>query len=243
MTSSSIHPTALVGPHAELAADCTLHPYAIVGAHTILGPGCVVHPFAVVGGPAQDRRTDPDAPFRLVCGAGNVFREGVTVSRGTDHGGGTTRLGDRNLLMAQAHIGHDSVLGDDNTLANGVSLAGHVVIGDRVNLGGHAAVHQFARIGDLAFVAANAMVSRDVPPYCLAAGDRATIRGLNLTGLQRAGFDADTIAALKRALRAILAPGVRREAAEAHRDHPVEAVRRLARFCLESERGISRRGR
>jgi UDP-N-acetylglucosamine acyltransferase len=121
-----------------------------------------------------------------VCGPENVFREHVTVSRGSLHGGGETRLGAGNLLMAGVHIGHDCRLGDGNTLANNVSLAGHVEVGDRVGIGGHAAVHQFVRLGTLCFVAANAMVAQDVPPGCLAAGDRARLHGLNVTGLRRA---------------------------------------------------------
>ncbi len=238
-----IHPTAMVGAGARVGAGCVLHAYAIIGPHTTLGPRCVVHPFAVVGGPAQDRRTDPDAPFRLVCGADNVFREGVTISRGTAHGGGLTRLGDGNLLMAQAHVGHDGRLGDGVTLANGVSLAGHVEVDDGVTFGGHAAVHQFARIGRLAFVAANAMVSRDVPPFCLAAGDRARLLGLNVTGLRRAGIDAAGRAALKTAYRALLLQPGRAEAARrlASSDDPNVAA--LAAFVAASGRGVTRAGR
>lgn len=242
--SAEIHPSARLGPGvvigalAVVGADCVLHPYAIVGPHTRLGPRCVLHPFAVVGGPAQDRRTDPDAPHRLVCGAGNVFREGVTVSRGTAHGGGLTRLGDDNLLMAQAHVGHDCQIGDGNTLANGVSLAGHVVVEGRVTFGGHAAVHQFARIGELAFVAANAMVSQDVPPYCMAVGDRARLCGLNTTGLRRAGVPAATRAALKSAYRAVARGD--REALAALAASPIPEVAHLAAFSAPSDRGTMR---
>lgn len=194
-------PGAVVGPEAELQADCVLGPYAVVGPRTTLGPRCRLHAFAVVGGDAQDRRTPPDAPTRLVCGAENVFREHVTVSRGSLHGVGLTRLGAGNLLMAGVHVGHDCHLGDGITLANNVSLAGHVHVGDRVGIGGHAAVHQFVRLGTLSFIAANAMVSQDVPPGCLAAGDRARLYGLNVTGLRRAGVPAEVRRAWHSAFR------------------------------------------
>ncbi len=238
-----VHPTALVGGGARVGAGCVLHAYAVVGPHTTLGPRCVVHSFAVVGGPAQDRRTDPDAPFRLECGPDNVFREGVTVSRGTAHGGGLTRLGAGNLLMAQAHVGHDSRVGDGVTLANGVSLAGHVEVDDQVTFGGHAAVHQFARVGRLAFVAANAMVSRDVPPFCLAAGDRARLLGLNVTGLRRAGIGAAGRAALKAAYRALLLQPGRAEAAARLTADGDPNVAALAAFVAASPRGVTRAGR
>lgn len=259
---SAIHPTAVVDPSARIATDVRIGPGAVIGAaavlgagcrvdahgivgpHTTLGPRCHVFAFAVVGAAAQDRRTAPDDAHRLECGAENIFREGVTVSRGTEHGGGLTRLGDGNLLMTHSHVGHDCLLGDHNTLANGVSLAGHVEVGNRVTFGGHAAVHQFARIGDLALVAANAMVSRDVPPYCIAAGDRATARGLNSTGLRRAGLDADTRLALKRAFREIMRgagdSGGRRAAARALQASSVPEVRALATFVLAAKRGVVR---
>lgn len=242
--SAQVHPEAHIGPgavvgrEAVVEAGCHLAPYAVVGPFTHLGPRCQLHAFAVVGGPAQDRRTPPEAPYRLICGADNIFREGVTVSRGSAAGSGLTRIGQGNLLMAHSHVGHDCTVGDGNVLANGVSLAGHVEVGDRAVLGGHAAVHQFARIGDLALLAANAMVSRDVPPYCLAAGDRATLRGLNRVGLERAGYDAAARLSLHRAFRQLFRTvGGRRSAAELL-DHPEPAVRALAAFVQGGTRGV-----
>lgn len=237
---ASVHPTAVVGPECVLAAGCVLGPYAIVEARTALGPDCIVHSFAVIGAAPQDRRERAQSPGRLVCGADNVFREGVTISRGTEHGGGSTRIGAGNLFMAHSHVGHDSSIGDHCTLANGVSLAGHVDLGDRVSIGGHAAVHQFARIGRLAFIAANAMVSKDVPPFCMAAGDRARLVGLNSTGLRRAAFSAELRSALKGAYRRLLQGTCRSKEANGPLESTVAEVRELARFIRESERGITR---
>jgi len=239
-------PGAVVGPEAELHADCVLGPYAVVGPRTTLGPRCRLHAFAVVGGDAQDRRTPPDAATRLVCGAENVFREHVTVSRGSLHGDGLTRMGAGNLLMAGVHVGHDCHLGDGITLANNVSLAGHVEIGDRVGIGGHAAVHQFVRLGALSFIAANAMVSQDVPPGCLAAGDRARLYGLNVTGLRRAGLPADVRRAWHSAFRWLCTSpprGVDDEAAAARNELELRIYPQVAEFIdfvRSSSRGICR---
>ena len=236
-----LSPGCVVGERAVVGPGCVLHAYAIVGPDTELGHGCQIHPFAVIGGDAQDRRTPPGAG-RLICGAENIFREHVTVSRGSSHGGGVTRLGSGNLLMAGAHVGHDCQLGDGITLANNVSLAGHVSIGDRVGLGGHAAVHQFARIGELAFIAANAMVSQDVPPYCLAAGDHARLYGLNITGLRRAGFDADLRRTLARVFKALYAGRRPPDAPHAPEltDLPdLTEVRQMVEFRTGSMRGIT----
>lgn len=241
--SAHVAPGAVVGAYSEVGAACVLHPYAMVGPYTRLDARCVVHPFAVVGGAPQDRRTPEDTPTRLECGPGNVFRENATVSRGTPHGGGVTRLGAENLLMAGAHVAHDAQLGAENVLANGVSLAGHVEVGDRVTFGGHAAVHQFVRIGALALIAANCMVTLDVPPYTLVAGDRARVLGLNVVGLRRHGLDAPTRLALKRALRALDAPGRRDEVLERLGHAPEAAVRDLAAFILGVKRGLTPRGR
>lgn len=238
--TAQVSPAAVVGPHSSIGAECVIHPYAVVGPHTSLGAGCVVYPFAVIGGPPQDRRTPPDATTRLVCGDANTFREHSTVSRGTPHGGGETRLGAENLLMTGAHVGHDARLGDGCVLANGVSLAGHVEVGDRVTFGGHAGVHQFVRVGALALVAANSMVTLDVPPYSLAAGDRARVLGLNVVGLRRAGVDAAARMSLKRALRSAYA-------GEAHLlapadDHEAPEVAHLRTFLATRRRGLTPRG-
>ena len=245
--TAAIDPSAIIGHGAAVGAHSTggpgtrLENYAVVGAYTHLGARNHVHSFAVVGGPAQDRRTAWDAPFTLVCGDDNVFREGVTVSRGSEDGDGETRIGSHALLMAHSHVAHDCRLGDHITLANGVSLAGHVSLGDRVTVGGHAAVHQFCRVGTLAFIAANSMVSQDVPPYCLAAGDRATLRGLNTTGLRRANIDADTRRALSVAFRRHLRDArADVEALRALQDAPHEVVRRFVEFLGEGDRGIMR---
>ena len=241
--TAQVSPAAVVGPESVVGEGCVVHPYAVVGPRTVLGAGCVVYPFAVVGGPPQDRRTPPDAPTRLVCGDGNIFREHSTVSRGTLHGGTETRIGRDNLLMTGAHIGHDALMGDGCVLANGVSLAGHVEIGDRVTFGGHAGVHQFVRVGTLALVAANCMVTLDVPPYALVAGDRARVLGLNTVGLRRAGLSAQARLSLKRALRAAYAP-TPTAGVEAPEDaHLTPEVMLLRAFLDARRRGLTPRGR
>lgn len=253
MATEHIHETATIGPdvrigpgviigaHSVIGRGTILDPYAVIGPYTTLGARTHVFSFAVIGGPAQDRRTPADASHRLECGQDNVFREGVTVSRGTEHGGGVTRIGDNNLLMAHCHVGHDCQIGHRNTIANGVSLGGHVVMADGAVIGGHAAVHQFARIGSLAFVAANAMVSLDVPPYCMAAGDRARLVGLNTTGLKRAEVPHEVRRAIKSAFRALFMAdiGSRSERAQAAARGAIPEVAALARFVLESTRGVT----
>ncbi len=237
--STTIGPGAIIGEGAVLGAGCRIDPYAIIGPWTELGEYNHVHSFAVIGGAAQDRRTQVDEAHRLQIGEHNVFREGVTVSRGTEHGGGMTVIGNENLFMTGSHVGHDCAIGHHNTIANQVSLAGHVVLGTRCTIGGHAAVHQFCRIGDLALVAANAMVSLDVPPFCIAAGDRATLRGLNSTGLKRASMDPELRKELARAFKALFRGGVGRlQRAQMLSDHNCAEVQALASFVLQSERGV-----
>jgi UDP-N-acetylglucosamine acyltransferase len=241
-----IGPFAVVGPEVELGAGVELMPHAVVLGPTVLGPGCRVFPHAVLGCEPQDLKFGGGAT-RLVVGARNTFREGCTVHRGTDAAGlGETRLGDDNLLMAQSHIAHDVVLGDGCVLANSAAVAGHAQLGDGVILGGLVGIHQRARLGRLAFAAAGAMVSQDVPPFCMAQGDRARLVGLNLVGLRRAGMDRELIGLLKRAwqllgdrsqprveiLEAVLA--LAPERAELHE---------LVDFVAGSKRGLCRPGR
>src|ERR1019366_5840119 len=211
-----IHPTAVVDPRAELAADVTVGPYAIVEpgvvladrcelhAHavvrgpTTLGPRCVVHPFAVVGGEPQAKK-HAGGPARLVCGEGNVFREHVTVHGGTE--GRTTRVGAGNLFMVGAHVAHDVTVGSGCVFANSTQLAGHATMGDGVTFGGLSGVAQFVRVGEGAFVAAMTACERDVPPFVVVQGNRARVRGVNVVGLRRRGVPEESLRALSKAVR------------------------------------------
>jgi len=215
-----IHPTAVVSPRAKLAVDVAVGPLCVVGDDVEIGPRCrllascmvlgptrmgednVVHPYAVLGGDPQDR-SHAGAATRLEIGARNVFREHVTVHRGTVKDRGTTLLGSDGLFMAGAHIAHDTVIGDGVTLANGTLLGGHVVVGDRVTTGGRAAIAPFVRIGEGAFIAAGAMVEIDVPPFVIVAGDRARVRALNRVGLRRQGVPDGSRRALAAAFRTL----------------------------------------
>ena len=196
----SIHPTAIVAPDATIGAGCIIHPYAIIGPRTHLGEGCEVHAFAHIGSTPQVREND-GLDGSLVIGARNRFFEGCTVSLGRAQFGGITRIGDDNLLMAYSHVGHDCALGCGITIANHTSLAGHVELEDHVNIGGYVGIHQFVRIGCHAFLAANSMVSQDVLPFGIAAGDRARLIGFNRKGLARAAFSSTEAKAIQRAYR------------------------------------------
>ena len=212
--SSAVHPTAVLQGRVRLADGCTVGPLAVLCGPVSLGRDCAVdalavvagpaafaagnriHPFAVLGGPPQDRKYAGERT-RLVVGAGNVFREHVTVHRGTRNGGGTTRIGGNCLFMAGVHVAHDCRIGDGVQIANGVSLGGHVTVESHAIIGGHAAVAPFVRVGHGAMVAGGAMVDRDVPPDCIVRGDRAAVVSLNVVGLRRRGVPARSIAALR----------------------------------------------
>lgn len=243
--SALVHPTALVAPDVELGAGVVVGPFAVIEAGVVVGAGTrvdahailrsgatlgarnVVHPFAVLGGDPQER-TYAGEPTRLVVGDGNVFREHVTVHRGSVKGGGLTRVGSGSLFMAGVHVAHDCVLGDRLELANGTLLGGHVVLGDFVVIGGGVAVAPFIRVGARAFVAAGAMVEADVPPFVIAAGDRARVRALNKVGLARSGVPEASQRALERAFRAVFrGDAPRRVAAAALGDDPDPFVREL----------------
>jgi UDP-N-acetylglucosamine acyltransferase len=210
-----IHSLAIVEPGAELGSDvevgpfCHVHPgarigdrtrllsHVVVGSHTTIGSDNQVHPGAVIGGAPQDK-TYRGEPTTLVVGNQNVIRESVTISRGTTKGGGRTVIGDRNMLMACSHIGHDCRIGNDIIMANAVLIAGHVEVGDRSVLAGAVACHHFARIGRMAYIGGMSRVVHDVPPFTKVAGERVRVRALNLVGLQRAGVPEPEIDELKR---------------------------------------------
>ena len=190
--SADIGPYCIIGPHVEIEADCELHGHVIVQGHTHIGRGNRIFHHSAIGNPPQDIKYAGE-PTAVEIGEGNIIREFVTVNCGTIHGGGTTRIGSGCFIMAYCHIAHDCVLENNVIMANCATLAGHVHIAERVNFGGLAAVHQFARIGRLAFIGGGAMVRRDVPPFVIARGDRARIVGLNRVGLERNGFSPDRI--------------------------------------------------
>ncbi|HEY1962205.1 MAG TPA: acyl-ACP--UDP-N-acetylglucosamine O-acyltransferase [Rhizomicrobium sp.] len=249
----AVHPTAIVEDGATLAADVEVGPWCLVRngtrlaegvrllSHVVIaenveiGPRTVVYPQAVLGGEAQIRNAAaPEA--RLIIGADNVIREGVTISAGSRKGGGVTRIGDRNYFMALSHAGHDCQIGNDVTLSNGVQLGGHVEVGDGVILGGLAAAQQFSRIGQYAFISGLSGVSADVIPYGMALGLHVRLGGLNLIGLKRRGIARLNIHALRSAFRAIFLDESEtlheraRQAAETWRE--VSEVQHITGFIL-----------
>jgi UDP-N-acetylglucosamine acyltransferase len=207
-----ISPHAVVDKNAEIADDVEIGPFCVIGPDVKIGPGCrllnsvtilgdttigrdnVFFPNTVVGGAPQDKKYK-GARTKLTVGNGNVFREAVTVHLGTEKGGGLTTVGDNNLLMVNAHIGHDAHIGSNCVLANNVMIAGHVLIGDHVAMMGGAAVHHYCLIGEFAYVGAYSRVHHDVPPYCKVDG-ADLVRGLNTVGIRRAGFTEDQIKGL-----------------------------------------------
>ena len=210
--ATSIHPTAIVQPGAELGADCEIMAHAIVTRHATLGDRVVVHPFAVIGGDPQYLKFDRASPARVRVGAGTVLREHVTINRSI-HADQATVVGSQCFLMASSHVAHDCVVGDHVVLANAALLAGHVAVGDHVFLGGGAAVHQFCRIGEGVMVAGHASLTRDVPPFTMVA-ERDDVIGFNLVGLKRRGVARVAVAELKRAFQEVyFTPGSIREVA------------------------------
>ncbi len=253
-----IHPTAVIAAGAELASDVEVGPYAVIGPHVRIGPGSWLGPhavvegrttlgartrvfqFASVGAPPQDLKYRGE-PSTLELGDDNTIREYVTLQPGTTGGGLVTRIGSGCLFMASAHVGHDCRVGDHVILANGAALGGHVVVEDYAIVGALAGVHQFVRIGESALCAAGAMVSLDVPPFCIAAGDRARLYGLNTVGLRRRGISRESRAALKHAYR-LLFQGEQswRRRIDAVRGElgGVPEVARLLAFLGGSQRGV-----
>ncbi len=197
-----VGPFAIIGANVEIGPRCRIGPHSIVTGHTKLGAGNQVFQFASIGDAPQDKKYAGE-PTRLEIGERNVFREFVTVNRGTTHDEGVTRIGSDNLFMAYTHIAHDCRVGNHVVMANVATLAGHVEIGDHVIMGGLSAVHQFCKIGAHAFIANNAAVTRDVPPYVMAVGQPAEPHSVNATGLSRRGFTPEQVRNVKSAFRVL----------------------------------------
>lgn len=239
---TTIHPTAIVEPGAQLGADCEIMAHAIVTKHCVLGDRVVVHPFAVIGGDPQYLKFDRALATGVRVGAGTVFREHVTVNRSIQAGHFTT-VGENCFLMATSHVAHDCAVGNHVVLANAALLAGHVSVGDHTFFGGGSAIHQFCRLGESVMVAGHASITRDVPHYVMVA-ERDDVIGFNVVGLRRRGFSRAAIGELKAAFQAVFfTPGNIREVAAATLaagGYASAEARRFLEFFAAGKRSFAR---
>lgn len=220
-----IHPTAIIDPKAELAADVQVGPYSVIGPDVVIGAGSVIGPHVVINGPTsigagnrifqfasvgeecQDKKYKGE-PTRLEIGDNNVIRESVTIHRGTIQDNSITRIGNDNLLMAYVHVAHDCMVGSNCILANNASLAGHVHVGDGVILGGFSGVHQFCKIGSFAMSSMFSAINMDVPAFVMVQGYPARARGMNYEGMKRRGYSKELISELRSAYRTLYRSGL-----------------------------------
>ena len=255
-----IHPSALIDPAAKLGHNVSVGAFSVIGADVEIGDNTWIGPHVVIEGPTRigrDNRiwqfaslgTAPqDKKFHgenslLEIGDRNVIREFVTFNRGTEDGGGVTRVGNDNWLMAYVHLAHDCIVGNNVIFANAASLAGHVIVDDWVILGGFTLVHQFCQIGAHAFTSMGSIINRDVPPYVTVAGSFAEPKGINSEGLRRRGFGSDRILSIKRAYRTLYKSGLplaeaREFLARAASDAP--DVKLMLDFIERSQRSLVR---
>jgi len=253
---SNIHPTAIIEDGAIIGNNVTIGAYSCISAKATIGDGTAIashvvidgkttigknnqiFSHAVVGSIPQDLKFDGE-DVELIIGDNNKIREFTLINPGTKGGGGITRIGSGNLLMGYVHLGHDVIMGDGCILANGATLAGHVELGNRVVIGGLTPIHQFVHIGDFAMIAGASALSQDIPPFCLAEGNRATLRGLNLTGLRR-HISRDEINELKIAYKKLFEQGqpLQEVANELLDSSEFDRVKELCEFVITSKRGI-----
>ncbi len=253
---NNIHPTAIIeagakigenvsiGAYSYISKDvkignnCEIATHTIIEGDTTIGDGNKIFSHAVIGSIPQDLKYVGEK-VKLIIGNNNKIREFTLINPGTKGGGSITKIGDNNLLMGYVHIAHDVIIGNNCILANAATLAGHVELGDGVVVGGLTPIHQFVKIGDLAMIAGASALSQDVPPYCLVEGNRAKLRGLNLTGLRR-HIDIKDINELKKAYKELFNNN------RAFKDVAIELanssntyIKNLANFILNSKRGIA----
>lgn len=255
-----IHPTAIIDAKAKLGAGVTVGAYSVIGPEVEIGDGTSIGPHVVISGPTRIGRDNQIFQFASVgerpqhkafrgevtyleIGDRNVFREYVTLNRGSSAGTGVTRIGNDNFVMAYAHVAHDCEVGNHVILANAATLGGHVVVGDYAVLGGLSAVHQFCRVGTFSMTAGGTMVFKDIPPYVMTSGYGAEPHGLNTRGLKRRDFSDESIAELRRAYKILYKSGLLLDEAiqqleELSKTAPPVAA--LVAFLKVSERGIVR---
>jgi UDP-N-acetylglucosamine acyltransferase len=256
-----IHPTALIDPSAVIGSAVSIGAYSVIGAEVEIGDGTSIGPHVVIEGPTRIGRDNRITQFaslggapqdkklagertELVIGDRNLIREFVTMNRGTGGGGGVTRVGDDNWILAYVHIAHDCQVGNNVVFSNYSALAGHAHIGDWTILSGYSGVHQFCHVGAHAFIGMGCLVGTDVPPFVMMANDEhGRPRGINSEGLKRRGFDATRISAIKRAYRTLYMAGL--SLPEAREQLAVQAetsadVRTMLEFLNHSERTLAR---
>ncbi len=253
---STISPLAIIEEGAQIGENVTIAPYAFVSAESVIGDGtsiaqgaCIygkttigknnrIFSHAVIGSVPQDLKFHGEE-VELIIGDNNTIREFTLFNPGTEGGGSKTVLGSNNLFMGYVHIGHDVIVGDHCVLANGVALAGHVICGNNVVIGGYTPVHQFCNIGDHVMIGGGSAVAQDIPPYCLAEGNRAKLRGLNINGLRRR-MEREDINALKSAYAALFNKGrpLKEVSEELLAASENAHVRKLCTFVAETQRGI-----
>jgi UDP-N-acetylglucosamine acyltransferase len=255
-----IHPTAQIDPGARLGANVSIGAYSIIGADVEIGDGTNIGPHVVVQGPTRMGRNNHVYQFasigadpqdkkyhgersELLIGDRNTIREFTTINRGTADGGGATRIGDDNWIMAYAHIAHDCIVGSHTIFSNNATLAGHVEIGDYAILSGFAGVHQFCRVGAHAFIGMGCLINGDVPPFVIVANEYGRPRGINAEGLKRRGFTPERIAAIKRAYKTLYVSRMpleeaRKELARAAGTEP--DIKCMLDFLERSQRALMR---
>src|SRR5437773_10067142 len=259
MSDVQIHPTAIVDPGAEIGAGTIIGPYCVIGADVVIGPNCWLQHHVTLCGPmragaknkfyaycsigqqTQDLKYAGE-PTYMEIGDENTFRECVTVNRSTTSAG-KTRIGSRGNFLAYSHIGHDCTVGNEVVFSNNGTLAGHVQVSDNAVMGGLTAVHQFCRIGRFAITGGCSKIVLDIPPFMIADGNPAEIRGVNLVGLERKNFTPESVKQIKEAFRLIYRSNYNtRQAIDAIRKElrPTEEITELIEFIEKTERGIIR---
>jgi UDP-N-acetylglucosamine acyltransferase len=256
-STAQVHPTAILSPEVEIGEGTQIGPYAILEGQVTIGPGCVIGPHvylcgpltmgrenqvftgAVLGERPQHRKYQGE-PTRLEIGDSNIFREGVTVHRGTTHSW-TTRIGNNNYFMANSHVAHDCVVGNHCMFANGAVIGGHCLIGNGVILAGNCAIHQFVRVGRLGLLSGCSVSTKDIPPFMMQQGIDNVV-SYNVVGMRRAGISNDRIQAVRQAFRILYREGLVIPAALARIDHELgtlDVIAELVQFIRESQRGIN----
>ncbi len=253
---SNIHPTAIIEEGAKIDESAKISAFTFISkdaviekdveifqgaqiwGRTLIGEGSKIYSHAIIGQVPQDLKFHGEK-VELIIGKNNTIREFAFFNPGTENDKGYTKIGDNNLFMAYTHVAHDVVVGDDNIFANNVALAGHVEVGNHVVIGGHTPVHQFCKIGDYAMIGGASALTQDVPPFCLAEGNRASIRGLNLVGIRRK-LDRVDVEAINSAYKKIFRStrSLKEEAEVLLKESENERVKYLCNFILNTTRGI-----